>query len=90
MLSKAQAHEVVVKLEGEGAGVHDTLTLFDDSSEGDDNSISQGVELAPTGVNYVDFGQVHINDTVYKRVVIHNSGKFNLDFAWKKAEESAG
>ena len=32
------------------------------------------VELAPTGVNYVDFGQVHINDTVYKRVVIHNSG----------------
>ena len=62
--------------------MHDTLTLFDDSSEGDDNSISQGVELAPTGVNYVDFGKF-INDTVYKRVVIHNSGKFNLDFAGK-------
>jgi hydrocephalus-inducing protein len=68
-----------INLKGEGAGVHDTLTLFDDSG-GD--GLDRGVELATAGVNYVDFGQVHINDTVYKRIVIQNSGKFNLDFKW--------
>ena len=76
-LVRRKPTKLSLNLKGEGAGVHDTLTLFDDGLGAD-----RGVELASSGINYVDFGQVHINDTVYKRVVIQNSGKFNLDFRW--------
>ena len=45
---------------------------------------SAGVILSTDGLNFVDFGHVHINDIARKKIVIHNAGKFNTDFTFTR------
>ena len=85
---RRKPHNLSLNLKGEGAGVHDTLTLVDsqDDSEGETkNAGMQGVTLSTEGVNFVDFGNVHINDIARKRIFIKNTGKFNTDFKFTRS-----
>ena len=82
---RRKPHNLSLNLKGEGAGVHDTLTLLDASDDGDSSGAKQGVTLSTDGINFVDFGHVHINDVARKKIVIHNSGKFNTDFTFTRS-----
>ena len=81
---RRKPHNLSLNLKGEGVGVHDTLTLIDASSEDADAGRPSGVTLSTDGMNFVDFGHVHINDVARKKIIIHNSGKFNTDFKFTR------
>jgi hydrocephalus-inducing protein len=81
---RRKPHNLSLNLKGEGAGVHDTLTLIDASDESGEGGKNEGVTLSTEGLNFIDFGHVHINDIARKKIVIHNSGKFNTDFTFSR------
>jgi hypothetical protein len=54
------------------------------SLQGEGGGKSAGVILSTDGLNFVDFGHVHINDIARKKIVIHNAGKFNTDFTFTR------
>ena len=78
---KRKPNKLSLNVKGEGSAVHDRLTLTDTGADGSTTE----VDLSSDALNYVDFGHVHVNDCAVKRVVVSNSGKFNIDFNWSKA-----
>ncbi|KAH8070819.1 hypothetical protein JL721_4732 [Aureococcus anophagefferens] len=83
-----------LNLKGEGYAVHSKLMLLEGvaaaQAQKDGELLDSGVglsvgdgisELHPSpAVNVVDFGTVHLNQTLTKTLAIANSGKFNFDY----------
>lgn len=76
-----------LNLKGEGYQVHDRLSLEDEAGASD---VAVAPELTSTGVNFLDFGTVQVNERAAKRVVITNSGAFGFDFSWAFAADAGG
>ncbi|KAJ3022533.1 hypothetical protein HKX48_005950 [Thoreauomyces humboldtii] len=68
---------LTINVKGEGYEIHDTL-----QGELPDGTL---IELgAGAGArNVMDFGIVQLNEKRLRRIAVVNSGRFNLDFAWK-------
>ena len=81
---KKKPTPVTINVKGEGYDIHDSL-----QTELGDGSIFE-LAPAPAADNFIDFGQVQINEKRLKRVYIINSGKFNFDFAWKFPTKNGG
>ncbi|KAJ3408149.1 hypothetical protein HDU80_006663 [Chytriomyces hyalinus] len=73
-----------INVKGEGYEIHESLQS--ELMDGTTFDLSAG----PNAENLVDFGQVQLNEKRLKRVTIINSGKFNLDFAWKFLSKASG
>jgi hypothetical protein len=83
-----------LNVKGEGYDLHDRLMLQDEVSSSSDqrpgtesHSSGAGLELSSavlssSGVNFVDFGTVQVNEKAVKRVMITNNGAFSFDFNW--------
>jgi hydrocephalus-inducing protein len=85
---------IFLNVKGEGYDLHDRVMLQDEVSSTSDQrpgteSRSSGAALelssavlSSTGVNFVDFGTVQVNEKAVKRVMITNNGAFSFDFNW--------
>lgn len=79
---------MTLNLKGEGYAVHTKLMLTEESSgEGEGAGEREMVE-SKRGVNYVDFGSVHLNEKVIKKLSIANTGKFNCDYGWTRSSNN--
>ena len=63
-----------LNLKGEGYGVHSSLLLEQSGN------LNAQVELASNTVNYVDFGQVLINEKAIKSLTLLNTGDVNFTY----------
>ncbi|ORX48158.1 hypothetical protein BCR36DRAFT_329786 [Piromyces finnis] len=74
---KKKPTPVKVNIRGEGYEIHEKLI-----SEISDNNI---ISLTPgdKAENIIDFGRVYINEKHVKKIIIKNTGKFNIEYSWK-------
>ena len=69
-----------LNVKGEGYGIHARLTLEETGGGG-----GHAIELMPApAINHVDFGTVHLNEGVTKKVTVLNAGKFNFDYLFDR------
>jgi hypothetical protein len=85
---RKKPNHLTLNLKGEGYAVHTKLLLTEESSEGDEASGEREMMESRQGVNYVDFGSVHLNEKVTKKVSISNTGKFNCDYGWARSSNN--
>lgn len=71
---KKKPSNVVLNIKGEGFAVHDSLLA--------ERADGQMVEFAARAPNAMDFGEVQINETPERKLVLVNSGRHNFDFLW--------
>ena len=76
---KKKPTKLMLNVKGEGFSVRDTLELA--TSDGP-------ATMAADLTNYVDFGNVHINDIRTKQFAVINDGRFPLDFSWTLTPQS--
>jgi hydrocephalus-inducing protein len=88
---KRKPTKLALNVKGEGYAIHDLMEI---EEENPDTGGTELVTLASSNkggdVNYVDFGMLHVNEKVTKKVYISNSGKFNYDFNWSNMLAMAG
>jgi len=72
-----------LNVKGEGYAVHSKIMLNEEMK--DAGSGERELVSSKHGVNFVDFGAVHLNEKLVKTVSIHNTGKFNSDFSWTRS-----
>lgn len=82
---KKKPTRLSLNVKGEGYAVHDRLTLQDDTTG---TGVDAAAELTAEGINYVEFGHVHVNERAVKEVIITNTGKVNFDFNWRMAKRN--
>ena len=80
---RKKPHALNLNLKGEGYSVHSKLVLTEESA-GDDGDGEREMIDKRRGVNFVDFGNVHLNEKLVKKLSIGNTGKFNVDYSWSK------
>jgi hypothetical protein len=96
LLVKRKPMPLHLNVKGEGYEVHDRLVLQEDASSAAAAAASgaaaslAAADLSSSGVNFLDFGTVQVNERAAKRVVITNSGAFSFDFSWTLAGEASG
>jgi len=78
---------LTLNVKGEGYGLHDRLTLSEGgsaagaSADAGAGGTGQGVDLAPSGVNFLDFGAVPVQEKSVRRITLSNGGSWAFDFA---------
>ncbi|CAG9464033.1 unnamed protein product [Pedinophyceae sp. YPF-701] len=65
---------LTLNVKGEGYRIHEQLMI--------DTADSRMVDLAPSGVNQVEFGEVIINSICVKQIAMVNAGSVPYEFAW--------
>ena len=80
---RKKPHNLNLNLKGEGYAVHSKLMLTEESG-GDDGDGEREMIDKRRGVNFVDFGNVHLNEKLVKKLSVSNTGKFNVDYSWSK------
>ncbi|KAL4085786.1 hypothetical protein PRIC1_014796 [Phytophthora ramorum] len=79
---KRKPTRLSLNVKGEGYSIHDALILMSDDQ-------NESRALVPGSGNVLDFGAVRVNEEANRSIVIYNSGKFNFDFNWSAAKQSA-
>ena len=67
-----------LNVKGHGAAVHERIVLDDI------------VAFGSSGMNNLDFGHVHVNDTGKREIAFYNDGTFNYDYVWTYDELPPG
>eukprot|EP01060_Flectonema_neradi_P033529 TRINITY_DN5651_c0_g1_i4.p1 TRINITY_DN5651_c0_g1~~TRINITY_DN5651_c0_g1_i4.p1 ORF type:complete len:4653 (+),score=840.28 TRINITY_DN5651_c0_g1_i4:145-14103(+) len=73
-------NSLTCNIKGEGYSIHESLVVK--------HSDGSTQLLAPTGLNVIDFGKVHINGKNTKQIVVSNSGKLHFDYKWFRPPSS--
>ena len=69
-----------LNVKGEGYGIHARLTLEETGGGG-----GHAIELMPApAINHVDFGSVHLNEGVTKKVTVLTAGKCPVDYLFDR------
>ena len=77
-----KAKPLALNVKGEGYAVHDSLRLIEASSEGFESI----VPLSSDSENRVEFGNVTVNASASKYVVLENTGRVKYDFVWSRSK----
>jgi hydrocephalus-inducing protein len=85
--ARKKPNQLNLNVKGEGYAVHTKLLLTEESGGSDGDGEREMVE-SRRGVNYVDFGHVHLNEKLVKNLSISNTGKFNVDYSWTKSKNN--
>uniref|UniRef100_A0A7S2QVW6 MSP domain-containing protein n=2 Tax=Triparma pacifica TaxID=91992 RepID=A0A7S2QVW6_9STRA len=80
---RKKPHTLNLNLKGEGYAVHSKLILTEESAGNDGDGEREMIDKR-RGVNFVDFGNVHLNEKLVKKLSVSNTGKFNVDYSWSK------
>eukprot|EP01018_Ginkgo_biloba_P036849 Gb_10291 [translate_table: standard] len=76
-----KAKQVSINIKGEGHLCHEKVYL----DSGIDGTLQ---ELSPKEINNIDFGEVLVNDKIFKRIIISNTGTFPFQFMWNTANSN--
>ena len=81
---KRKPNKLSLNIKGEGYAVHPVIQIEEsDSAFIGSGGRSHFVPLRPTpATNYADFGSVQVLDTVSKKIIVGNTGKYNFDYVW--------
>ena len=85
---RKKPNHLTLNLKGEGYAVHTKLLLSEESSGDEEGGGEREMLESKRGVNYVDFGHVHLNEKVTKKLSISNTGKFNCDYGWTRSSNN--
>ena len=82
---RKKPNQLSLNLKGEGYAVHSKLILTEESAsdEGEGDGEREMID-SRKGVNHIDFGNVHLNEKLVKKLSVSNTGKFNIDYSWSK------
>jgi len=76
-----------LNVKGEGYDVHDRIEVHDEAAS---SAVVNVPELSSSGINFLDFGTVQVNERAMKRIIITNNGSFSFDFSWAFASDVGG
>lgn len=72
---RKKPNKLNLNVKGEGYAVHSKLMLSEEAVGG--GTGERELIDSRKGVNYIDYGAVHLNEKLVKTISIHNTGKFN-------------